>query len=70
MNRAQTTFVVTSWLFIVLAALLFLVPTDFPSAQGAAWACLGTGLASHLALLAAIIFDQVAAAPSDNPPTE
>lgn len=70
MNKAQTTFVVTSWLFIVLAALLFLVPTDFPSAQGAAWTSLGVGLASHLALFAAIVFDQVAAASSDSPPAE
>jgi hypothetical protein len=57
-NRAQTTFVVTSWLFIVLAALLFLIPTDFPSAQGAAWTSLGVGLASHLALFAAIVYDR------------
>ena len=68
-NRAQTTFVVTSWLFIVLAALLFLVPTDFPSAQGAAWVCLGTGLASHLALFAALVYDRSAAG-GDNPPVE
>ena len=68
MNRAQTTFVVTSWLFIILSALLFLIPTDFPSAQGAAWTCLGIGIASHLALFAAIIYDQVAV--SDNPPVE
>ena len=70
MTRAQTTFMVTAWLFIVLAGLLFLVPTDFPSAQGAAWACLGTGLASHLALFAAIVYDQVATAPADNPPSD
>lgn len=70
MNKAQTTFVVTSWLFITLAALLFLVPTDFPSAQGAAWTCLGVGIASHLALLAALVFDQVAGLSVDNPPTE
>jgi hypothetical protein len=57
-NSAQVSFVVTSWLFIILAALLFLVPTDFPSSEGAAWTCLGVGIASHLALLAAIIFDQ------------
>lgn len=68
MTKAQTTFVVTSWLFIVLAALLFLVPTDFPSAQGAAWACLGTGLASHLALFAAIIYDRITTV-ADSPNT-
>jgi len=59
LNSAQTTFVVTSWLFIVLSALLFLVPTNFLSAQGAAWACLCVGLASHLALFAAIVYDRV-----------
>lgn len=59
MNAAQRLFVITSWLFIVLGALLFLVPTDFPSAQAAAWTCLGIGIASHLALLGAIIYDQI-----------
>jgi hypothetical protein len=68
-NTAQRLFVVTSWLFISLAGLLFLVPTDFPSAQGAAWACLGVGIASHLALLAALVFDQIPG-PADNPPAE
>ena len=70
MNKAQTTFVTTAWLFIVLAALLFLVPTDFPSAQGAAWACLGTGLASHLALFAAIVYDRAAPVITDSPRVE
>ncbi len=70
MNTAQKTFVTTSWLFVILAGLLFLVPSDFPSAQGAAWACLGVGITSHLALLGAIIFDQVAPTPTDNPPSE
>lgn len=59
MNTAHRFFITTSWLFIVLSALLFLVPTDFPSAQGAAWTCLGAGLASHLALLVAIVYDQM-----------
>lgn len=68
MNAAQKFFVVSSWLFITLGALLFLVPTDFPSAQGAAWACLGVGIASHLALFAAIVVDQIQS-PADNPPT-
>lgn len=68
MNLAQKMFVVTSWMFLTLAGLFFLVPTDFPSAQGAAWTCLGVGLAGHIALLAAIIFDQVAA-PAANVPS-
>lgn len=68
MNTAQRLFVVTSWLFITLAALLFLVPTDFQSSEGAAWACLGVGIFSHLALLAAIVFDQIPG-PADNPPS-
>lgn len=59
MNTAQRFFVVTSWLFLILGALLFLVPTDFPSAQGAAWTSLGIGIASHLALFAALVSDQV-----------
>jgi hypothetical protein len=59
MNTAQRTFIGTSWIFLVLAGLLFLVPTDFPSAQAAAWTCLGVAIASHVALLAAIIFDAV-----------
>lgn len=70
MTRAQTAFVTTAWLFIILAALLFLVPTDFPSAQGAAWTCLGVGIASHLALFAAIIYDQVGAAAGNAPSIE
>lgn len=69
MNSAQKLFVVTSWLFLSLSGLFFLVPTDFESAEGAAWACLGVGIASHLALLAALIFDQIPG-PADNPPTE
>lgn len=68
MNTAQRLFVVTSWLFIVLGALLFLVPTDFPSAEAAAWVCVGTGLASHLALLGAIIYDQFPNTPASPPP--
>lgn len=68
MNAAQRLFVVSSWLFIALSGLLFLVPTDFASAQGAAWACLGVGIASHLALLAALIFDQIAGTPGNPPP--
>jgi hypothetical protein len=67
MNIAQRLFIVSSWLFIILAGLLFLVPTDFPSAQGAAWTSLGTGLASHLALLVAIIFDQTTTPPTTAP---
>lgn len=66
MNVAQRLFVVSSWLFISLSALLFLVPTDFASAQGAAWTCLGVGIVSHLALLAALINDQI----PGNPPPE
>lgn len=69
MNTAQRFFVVTAWLFISLAGLLFLVPTDFPSAQGAAWTSLGVGIASHLALLVALILDQIPG-PADNPPAE
>ena len=69
MTKAQTTFVVTSWLFIIFAALLFLIPSDFPSVQGAAWTSLGAGLASHLALFAAIIYDQAAPA-ADAPSTD
>lgn len=69
MSAAQRLFVVTSWLFIILSALLFLVPNNFDSSEGAAWACLGVGIASHLALLAAIISDQFFGAPG-NPPAE
>lgn len=69
MNTAQRLFVVSSWLFITLAGLLFLVPTDFSSAEGAAWTCLGVGVASHLALLGAIVYDQIPPR-SGNPPTE
>lgn len=68
MNKAQTTFVVTSWLFLIAGTILFAVPTPFPSAQGAAWLCLGTGLFSHLMLFAALIYDQVAS--TSNPPAE
>lgn len=60
MTKAQTAFMFTAWMFIILAGLLFLVPTSFSSVEGAAWTCLGTGLASHLALMVAIIFDQTA----------
>lgn len=66
MISAQKLFVITSWLFIVLSALLFLVPTDFSSAQGAAWTSLGVGIASHFALFAALAFDQITV--SDNGP--
>ncbi len=52
-------FVTTSWLFLILAGLFFLVPTDFPSSEAAAWTCLGVGIGSHLALLAALVFEQV-----------
>lgn len=69
MNTAQRLFVVTSWMFIVLAGLLFLVPTGLPSAEGSAWVCLVVGAVSHLALLAAIVFDQFSK-PSPNPPAE
>lgn len=58
MTKAQTAFMFTAWMFIVLAALLFLIPTSFSSAEGAAWTCLGTGLASHFALMVAIIYDR------------
>lgn len=68
MTTAQRLFVVSSWLFIILAGLLFLLPTDFPSAQGAAWTSLSAGLVSHLALLGAIIYDQVPK--TVNPPVE
>jgi hypothetical protein len=63
MTKAQTAFMFTAWMFIVVAALLFLVPNPFPSAEGAAWTCLGAGLASHLALMVAIIYDR---APTTN----
>lgn len=66
MNIAQRLFIVSSWLFLILAGLLFLVPTDFSSAEGAAWTCLGAGLASHLALMVAIVFDQIASPPATN----
>lgn len=69
MSPAQRMFVISSWLFIVLAALLFLVPTEFPSTEGAAWVCLGVGLASHLALFGGLVVDLVNG-PEDNPPTE
>lgn len=69
MNTAQRMFVVSSWLFIILGALLFLVPTDFPSAEGAAWTSLGIGIFSHLGLFAALVFDQIPG-PVDNPPSE
>lgn len=67
MSAAQRLFVVTSWLFIILASLLFLVPSKFPSAEAAAWVSLGAGAVSHLALLAAIVYDQIPGTP-DNPP--
>lgn len=69
MNTAQKMFVVSSWLFITLGALLFLVPTDFPSAQGAAWTSLGIGIFSHLGLFVALVLDQIPG-PVDNPPSE
>lgn len=65
MTKAQTAFMFTAWLFLVLAGLLFLVPNQYPSAQGAAWTCLATGLASHLALMVAIIYDRTP--PATNP---
>jgi hypothetical protein len=68
MNKAQTAFMFTAWMFIVLSALLFLVPNPYPSAQGAAWTSLGVGLASHLALMVAIIYDRVP--PTTNNPSE
>lgn len=70
MNSAQKIFISTAWVFIVLAGLLFLVPTDFESAEGAAWTCLGAGLVSHLALLAAIIFDLDVSRRISNPQSE
>lgn len=69
MNAAQKVFIGTAWLFLILAGLLFLVPANFPSAQGAAWACLGLGIASHVALLAAIVFDAFGS-PPNSPPAE
>lgn len=68
MSAAQRLFIVTAWLFIILGGLLFLVPTDFPSAEAAAWTCLGIGIGGFLALLAAIIYDQVAEQPDIPPP--
>lgn len=62
MSKAQTAFMATAWMFIVLSGLLFLVPTEFDSAEGAAWATLSIGMASHLALLVAIIYDRIPAA--------
>lgn len=67
MNKAQTLFIATSWIFIVLASLLFLIPNPFPSSEGAAWTCLVTGIFSHLSLLIAIVYD---GRPSANPPPE
>lgn len=64
MTAAQRMFIITSWLFIILGGLLFLVPTPFGSAEGAAWTCLGVGLLSHLALLAAIVYDGIVPATS------
>lgn len=61
MTKAQTAFMFTAWMFIILAGLLFLVPTSFDSVEGAAWTCLGTGLASHIALMVAIIYDRTPA---------
>lgn len=67
MTTAQKFFVVTSWLFITLSALLFLVPTSFASSEGAAWACLGVGIASHLGMFAALVVDSIS--DRSNPPT-
>jgi hypothetical protein len=67
-TKAQTAFMFTAWLFIVLAALLFLVPTSFSSTEAAAWTCLGTGLMSHLALMVAIIYDQVSVPTTNKTP--
>ena len=67
MTKAQTVFMFTAWMFIVLAALLFLVPTSFDSVEGAAWTCLGTGLVSHLALMVAIVYDRAPVVTTNNP---
>lgn len=69
MKTAQKVFVSTAWLFIVLAGLLFLVPTTIATVQVAAWVCLATGIVSHLVLLGAIVFDVVQPTP-DVPPVE
>lgn len=68
MNTAQKLFIITAWLFLILGGLLFLIPTEFPSAEAAAWVSLSAGAASHLALLGAIIYDQIPG--SGNPPAE
>lgn len=69
MMPAQRVFVATAWLFIVLAGLLFLVPTTFASVQAAAWVCLGAGILSHIVLLGAIVFEVIRPEP-DIPPTD
>lgn len=68
MTSAQKIFVGTSWLFLILAGLFFLVPASTPSIVGAAWVSLGAGLVSHLALLVGIVFDVVQTPPRDVPP--
>lgn len=69
MNVAQKLFVVTSWMLLVLSGLLFLIPTPIASTEAAAWTCLSVGVISHLALLVAIVYDQLPTSPG-NPPAE
>lgn len=68
MTNAQKAFVSTSWLFIILSGMFFLVPSSHDSVEGAAWTCLTAGLVSHVALLVAIIYDRTP--PTKNPAPE
>lgn len=66
MKAAQRIFIATAWVFLVLAGLLFLIPTAGATGQAAAWVCLGAGILSHLVLLGALVFDVIQ---PDVPPT-
>jgi hypothetical protein len=69
MKTAQRVFIATAWIFIILAGLLFLVPTASATAQVAAWISFGIGAVSHFILLGAIVFDVIQPA-ADIPPTD
>lgn len=59
MTTAQKVFIATAWLFLILAGLLFLVPTASAAAQVAAWISFGIGAVSHLVLLGALVFEVI-----------
>jgi hypothetical protein len=67
-ETAHKVFSATAWLFLILSGLLFLVPTAGVTGQAAAWVCLGVGIASHVILLGAIVFEVFQGKP-DVPPT-